>query len=149
MTQPPPACYGDDALNEDVVIQPAGIAPHATSRAEDHNVTGAGWPVNEGGCRVGRQSGGCNGGIARQHKASAVPPLQPKSASASLFPPVLPLLAHIHPVAQPAGSPCPKSAPGEAKGQLLGHQAVADVKGGKHGERGDKARLCNHKADGI
>ena len=32
-------------------------------------------------------------------------------------------------------------APSEGEGDLLGHEAVADVKGGEHGERGDEARL--------
>ena len=27
--------------------------------------------------------------------------------------------------------------------QLLGHEAVADVEGGEHGERGNEAGLCN------
>lgn len=40
------------------------------------------------------------------------------------------------------------SSPAEAVGDLLGHQPVAHVKGGVHGERGDEPRLSDQPARG-
>lgn len=42
-----------------------------------------------------------------------------------------------------------QTSPREAVSQLLRHQAIADIKGGKHGERRDESGLCNDQADGI